>query len=305
VEAKLFGGRKFLGIGSSIKEAEFNAAKKAIEALQHEIRTFDSTKRTTAPLAMKSKDFTPPEIARLQRFWRDKIQPTSNRIFDWRLATVVNASTMKLRGFIEQRMRDRYSCFGSRVLAYFATEELADQWSKEGRASTDEGEFRSRFCGKKQLEHSFTRLGFENYALLASGESEISPSCKHDTMQVMFAILFLEFGEHKARAFFRTHAEITIELFSERPLQFQNYKGKLQEQVQEMRRAANAIIEYKVLKEIAGPNPESEVQLWISGQKFEKGFGRGKRDAEQQAAQRTLDSKAFSEFLAAHAATES
>lgn len=297
VAVQLPNGRSYEGSGSSIKLAEKEAAKTALNALGKEGLKLSNQFPVEKAVRLQSADLDLGEIAKLKRFWRICIEPLVTAPFDLRFAAVVNASAMRLRGFVEQRLRQRYSCYGSMVLNSFAAVKLAKVWEWGSSVSISRGDFMPSLCAQKQLTKVHDVLGIGAFALLNRAEREVSPAGKQDTIQAILGYLFITFGEHKALRFFEDVAVCALGSQHIAGIVSHNFKGELQEHVQRAIRNSKSPIEYRTREHQVQGKAVYETQVWIAGGAFEIGQGRTKIEAENYAAEKTLQTEQFKQFL--------
>ncbi|WP_400247165.1 ribonuclease III [Niallia sp. JL1B1071] len=131
-------------------------------------------------------------------------------------------------------------------------------------------------------------LSFGNYVLLGKGEEmtggRTRPALLADVFEAFIGALYLDQGLDSVVAFLEEviFPKINNGAFSH----VMDYKSQLQEYVQ---RDAVGTIEYKILLE-KGPahNREFISQVFLNNRELGTGMGRSKKEAEQQAAQKSL-----------------
>mgnify|MGYP001337965147 CR=1 FL=1 len=133
-------------------------------------------------------------------------------------------------------------------------------------------------------------LHFGDYILLGKGEEQSGgrkrPSLLADVFESFLGALYLDQGFETAQRFLEEYvfSFINTGAFSHA----MNYKSQLQELVQKEK---NSIIEYEVIEE-RGPshNREFVSRVTVNKRTSEIGSGKSKKEAEQRAAKKMLDS---------------
>lgn len=200
------------------------------------------------------------------------------------------------RSFLNEKAADqniknneRLEFLGDAVLSTAISHLLIEKFpdADEGRLS----KFRARLVNENTLAKLAADIELGRFLLLGKGE-EITggrekPSILSDAYEAVIAAVYLDGGFEAAfllvsRQFSNLIDEVAVTAEISR-----DYKTELQEQTQELFKAAPT---YELISE-TGPehNKVFEVEVLIKGERFGKGQGKAKKEAEQQAAMETLE----------------
>ncbi len=155
----------------------------------------------------------------------------------------------------------------------------------------DEGRMtrlRASVVSEEPLSGAAERIGLPEYVLLGAGErmsgGANKPSVLSDTLESLFAAVYLDGGFYEAEKVILSVLEETLKDPSERP---SDYKTALQEY---LFRNGNVNIEYKLLS-MEGPshNATFTVEVLCNGKALGNGKGSSKKRAEQAAAKEALN----------------
>ena len=149
---------------------------------------------------------------------------------------------------------------------------------------------RAQIVCEQSLVRVAKRLDFGSYLLLGKGEEKTGgrnkPSILADTFEAFVGALYLEIG-------FENCYDIVVDILHEEINDAfikgeTDYKTQLQEYVQ--KNGVNQLI-YKVIKEV-GPDHDKEftTSVYLNGKVIGTGSGKSKKQAEQSAAQKALES---------------
>lgn len=149
---------------------------------------------------------------------------------------------------------------------------------------------RAQIVCEQSLVRVAKRLNFGSYLLLGKGEEKTGgrnkPSILADTFEAFVGALYLEIGFEKCYDIVVDilHDEINDAFIKGET----DYKTQLQEYVQ--KNGVNQLL-YKVIKEL-GPDHDKEftTSVFLNGKVIGTGSGKSKKQAEQSAAQKALDS---------------
>ncbi|MHA6251327.1 ribonuclease III [Oceanobacillus sp. CAU 1775] len=156
-------------------------------------------------------------------------------------------------------------------------------------AEGDMTKLRAAIVCEPSLTKFAKELNFGQYLLLGRGEEQTGgrerSAILADVFEAFLGAVYLDLGFDKAIEFLDTHVlqKIDIGAFSHA----MDYKSQLQELVQQKK---NQKISYEIVEE-KGPSHDKEfvAQVLINDQVIKKGSGRSKKEAEQRAAELTID----------------
>lgn len=155
----------------------------------------------------------------------------------------------------------------------------------------DEGRMtrlRASVVSEEPLSGAAERIGLSDYVLLGAGErmsgGAKKPSVLSDTLEALFAAVYLDGGFFEAERVIVSVLEETLKDPTERP---SDYKTALQEY---LFRNGNVNVEYKLLS-MEGPshNAVFTVEVFCNGEGLGIGKGSSKKRAEQAAAKEALN----------------
>lgn len=155
----------------------------------------------------------------------------------------------------------------------------------------DEGRLtrlRASIVSEEPLSGAAERIGLSEHILLGAGEKASGgankPSVLSDTLEAVFAAVYLDGGFFEAEKVILTVLDETLKDPTERP---SDYKTALQEY---LFRNGNVDIDYKLLS-VEGPshNATFTSQVFCNGKPLGKGVGTSKKRAEQAAAKEALN----------------
>lgn len=204
------------------------------------------------------------------------------------LHSVVHRSFLNERGDQNIENNERLEFLGDAVLSTVVSHLLIKRFP-----DADEGML-SKFRAKLVNENTLAKLAMDielgRHLLLGKGEELTGgrgkPSILSDAYEAVIAAVYLDGGFEAAfslvsRQFYILMQEISVTEASK------DYKTELQEQTQEMFKVAPG---YRLISE-TGPehNKVFEVEVLINGERFGRGQGKAKKEAEQQAAMEGLD----------------
>lgn len=216
-----------------------------------------------------------------------KLSYTFNDI-DILLHSVVHRSFLNERGDQNIENNERLEFLGDAVLSTVVSHLLIKRFP-----DADEGML-SKFRAKLVNENTLAKLAMDielgSHLLLGKGEELTGgrgkPSILSDAYEAVIAAVYLDGGFEAAfslvsRQFYILMQEISVTEASK------DYKTELQEQTQEMFKVAPG---YRLISE-TGPehNKVFEVEVLINGERFGRGHGKAKKEAEQQAAMEGLE----------------
>ncbi len=181
---------------------------------------------------------------------------------------------------------ERLEFLGDSVLEFLVCEWLYQNFpdAREGRLSR----IKSSVVNTGALSRLAHQINLDQFLRLGRGEAQAERGVEKelaDAFEAFVAAVYLAVGFEKARDFIMPHMEIEIERFLSEGSQ--NYKGQLLEYVQEKE---NVPPGYTV-ENVEGPahSPLHTVAVEIKGEKYARGRGTSKKEAEQQAARRALE----------------
>lgn len=183
---------------------------------------------------------------------------------------------------------ERLEFLGDAVIELVVSHVLMDKFPdcSEGNLS----KMRAAVVNKESLSSVSLKLGLDEYIRLGRGEKE-SRGCHKKSIlanvyEAVAAAVYYDAGFEKTFGLIEGHLREIIDIVSEKGF-FQDFKSKLQEYAQ---RRFNNVPSYIVLKE-QGPDHIKifEIQVVIDSLKLGKGSGKSKKQAEQAAAQASLE----------------
>ncbi len=181
---------------------------------------------------------------------------------------------------------ERLEFLGDAVLEFLVCEWLYQEFPdhREGRLSR----IKSSVVNTGALSRLAHQLNLKQFLRLGRGEAQAERGVEKelaDAFEAFVAAVYLAVGFEKAREFIMPHMEIEIERYLSEGNK--NYKGQLLEYVQERE---NTPPDYTV-ENVEGPahSPLHTVAVEIKGEKYARGRGTSKKEAEQQAARRALE----------------
>ena len=155
----------------------------------------------------------------------------------------------------------------------------------------DEGRLtrlRASIVSEEPLSGAAERIGLSEHILLGAGEKASGgankPSVLSDTLEAVFAAVYLDGGFSEAEKVILSVLDETLKDPKERP---SDYKTALQEY---LFRNGNVDVDYKLLS-VEGPshNATFTAQVFCNGKPLGKGVGTSKKRAEQAAAKEALN----------------
>lgn len=180
---------------------------------------------------------------------------------------------------------ERLEFLGDSVLEFLACEWLYLEFpeAREGRLSR----IKSSVVNTGALSRLAHQLNLDEFLRLGCGEAQADRGVEKelaDAFEAFVAAVYLAVGYERTREFVMPHLEIEIERFLSEGSH--NYKGQLLEYVQERE---NDPPVYTV-EDVEGPahSPLHTVSVKINNEKYARGRGTSKKEAEQQAARRAL-----------------
>lgn len=157
-----------------------------------------------------------------------------------------------------------------------------------------EGEYtkiRAHLVSTRQLSVLSKALGLGEYMNFSRGEAKTGGHQKKailaDVFESLVAAIYLDGEMNEAREFVLAQFKPRLAEIARGELMFRDYKSSLQEA---LHRLGHPSPRYRVLEEI-GPEHRKEFRVAVSceGRELGRGSGRTKKDAEQQAAERSLE----------------
>ena len=185
---------------------------------------------------------------------------------------------------------ERLEFLGDRVLGLVVSEHLFQFFPGWDAGKLSKG--LARLVSASSIHAAAKRLNLGNHLRLGPGEEKTGGREKKrllaDAYEAIVGAIYLDAGLPAAAAFLR-RSLIEPALLGEREgLERSDYKSALQEWLQQR---ALGMAEYRVYREY-GPDHQKtfEVEVWHSGQRLASSEGRKKKEAEQAAAKRVLQS---------------
>jgi len=198
------------------------------------------------------------------------------------------------RSFLNEKVdqniqnNERLEFLGDAVLSTAISHLLIEKFpdADEGRLS----KFRARLVNESTLAKLAMAIELGRFLLLGKGEEltggREKPSILSDAYEAVIAAVYLDGGFERAFSLVSSQFSLFLEDVSVTEIS-RDYKTELQEQSQELFKVAPV---YQLISE-TGPehNKIFEVEVLIKGERFGKGQGKAKKEAEQQAAMETLE----------------
>lgn len=147
---------------------------------------------------------------------------------------------------------------------------------------------RANIVCEESLVKFAKQLQFNRYILLGRGEEQTGgrnrPALLADVFESFLGALFLDQGFTKVLSFLEEHIFPLLEVRDFQTVQ--DYKTVLQEFIQKYE---DTVIEYEIIEEIGPSHDKTFVaQVFINQTAYETGSGRSKKEAEQEAAKKTI-----------------
>jgi ribonuclease-3 len=182
---------------------------------------------------------------------------------------------------------ERLEFLGDAVLEFIVSRELYKRFpnKEEGYLTA----LRANLVNTKNLAQVAKKLKIGSHIYLSKGEEESggrkNPSLLADTIEAVIGALYIDSGIATTKIFIKKHLLSDIPNKLQKPLK--DAKSRLQEYIQAR---GFPPPKYKVLGE-TGPDHSKEflVEVYIKGKGYAKSTGRNKSQAEQKAAQATLN----------------
>ncbi|MBE7015828.1 MAG: ribonuclease III [Ruminococcaceae bacterium] len=181
---------------------------------------------------------------------------------------------------------ERYEFLGDSILSLIISEKLFTECNKpEGYMS----KLRASIVCEEGLATIAEKIDLAQYILLGAGEERNGgrnrPSIISDAFEALICAVFLDSD-------FETTKKWLLKLLPESTIgadyseNYGDYKGMLQEKLQ---RNGDCKITYDTISE-SGPDHDKrfECAVYVNGKRIASGEGRGKKNAEQEAAKKAL-----------------
>ena len=188
----------------------------------------------------------------------------------------------------ETQSYERLEFLGDSILGLVTAEFLFTHEPRlpEGRMTR----LRAELVCETSLHKTALALGLGSYMRLGKGEEHTGgrerPSILADMVESIIAALYLDSGIDEARRFIMEHVLKDAELDDAHRIA--DYKTRFQELVQ---KKSNQIITYQLVEE-SGPDHDKTFtfEVQVNGAVFGRGSGKTKKEAEQMAARKALES---------------
>lgn len=183
---------------------------------------------------------------------------------------------------------ERLEFLGDSILSFIISLHLYEKCSdiSEGQLTR----IRANIVCEQSLHKTAINLNLGTYILMSKGEINTGgrnrTSILADAVEAIIASIFLDGGIERAREFVIKNLNTIISDAINNKI-FSDYKSYLQEITQKDNMGE---LEYKLIDE-KGPDHDKifEIGLFINNEVSGKGFGRSKKDAQQQAAKDAID----------------
>ena len=178
---------------------------------------------------------------------------------------------------------ERLEYLGDAVLELICSDYIYKKLNfQEGEMSR----LRSLYVCEKALYEYSKKINLEEYIKLGNGVQNANKTIIADVFEAVMGVIYLEKGYNVAKKLFDDlivpYIETNVDFLSD-------YKSLLQEYVQTDKKS----LEYVVVKEFGPAHKKSfEVIVKIDGIVYGKGFGRSKKEAEQNAAKNAYEKRA-------------
>jgi len=183
---------------------------------------------------------------------------------------------------------ERLEFLGDSILSFIISLHLYEKCSdiSEGQLTR----IRANIVCEQSLHKTAINLNLGSYILMSRGEINTGgrnrTSILADAVEAIIACIFLDGGIERAREFVIKNLNTIISDAINNKI-FSDYKSYLQEAIQKDNMGE---LEYKLIDE-KGPDHDKtfEIGLFINNKVSGKGFGRSKKDAQQQAAKDAIE----------------
>jgi ribonuclease-3 len=187
---------------------------------------------------------------------------------------------------------ERLEFLGDAVLELIVTDYLYHKYPKkpEGELTS----FRSSLVNSTTLAEVSTKIGINDFLLLSHGESKDTGRARTyilaNTFEALLGALYLDQGYDAAKEFVAQHIFPLIDTIVEKGAWI-DAKSRFQEMAQEY---VGVTPSYKTVKE-TGPDHDKHftVGVYLGSELVTTGDGRSKQEAEQNAAKKGLEVKAW------------
>ncbi len=187
---------------------------------------------------------------------------------------------------------ERLEFLGDAVLELVVTEHLYNKYPNEKEG--DLTSWRAALVNTKILSETSKELGFDDFILLSKGEAgeigKTKQSILADTFEAVIGAIYLDGGYDPCKRFIEEHLTVKLSRILELGLH-KDAKSKFQEESQSK---AGVTPVYKVLQE-SGPDHRKIFVLgvFIGEELIARGKGFSKQEAEEEAAQKALETKGW------------
>ncbi len=196
------------------------------------------------------------------------------------------ANEHKNRGVV---CNERLEFMGDAVLGFICAELLFSKYptKHEGELS----KMRSSLVCESALSSYAKKLNLGEFLLLGHGENLAGgrerPSTLSDAFEALLAAIYLDGGIEPAKAFILPYLNNAIDNEQLSNVFNKDYKTALQEIAQQN---PGELIKYSIVKE-SGPdhNKEFTVNVYLNSNLLATGYGKNKKEAEQDAAHKALN----------------
>lgn len=182
---------------------------------------------------------------------------------------------------------ERLEFLGDAVLELVVSQYLYRKFPKKSEGELSK--LRASIVREDSLVHFAEQLQLGNYIMLGKGEESTGgrsrPSLLADVFESLLGALFLDQGYERVESFIE---EDILPLYSDGAFSHtMDYKSELQERVQ---RFEHQVITYEIVHE-AGPAHDKNfiAEVHVNNHVFRGDAGRSKKEAEQRAAKKALD----------------
>lgn len=187
---------------------------------------------------------------------------------------------------------ERLEFLGDAVLELVITHHLYDVYPD--KTEGDMTSYRSALVNADTCAEVAEKLGFNEHLLLSRGEAKDTGRARQyilaNTLESVIGAIYLDLGYEATKKFIDTHITPMTEEIVKKGL-WVDAKSKFQEKAQDVTGITPL---YKTLKE-TGPDHDKKfsVGVFLGEEQIAMGEGRSKQDAEQEAARKGLEAKAW------------
>ncbi len=178
---------------------------------------------------------------------------------------------------------ERLEFLGDAILEAIISDYFFTKYNySEGKMS----KLRASYVCEQALSYYSKNLGFISYIKIGNGISKVNNTIAADVFESILAVIYLSNGYNVSKKYIY---DTIIPFIEDEKIFFGDYKSILQELVQTDKKS----LEYVLIKE-SGPAHDKNfiVEVKVDGLIFGKGYGKSKKEAEQNAAYEAIKKQA-------------